>query len=313
MRRSVLLLVVLGLAACGSPSVEGGGDGGLHKRDGGAGAGDTGDDIILTPPDASAPRADTGWVDPCPPEAKVVYVVDSDDTFSSFDPAKLKTGGDPFKDLGKLDCPAGSATPFSMSIDRKAVAWVLYGDGQLFTVNTSTLVCTKAVYTPRSDLKLFGMGFVSNSPGSQDETLFVAGGPTVSDVSSTLAKMQVAPALQLVDIGTVAGSPELTGTGDGNLWGFFPSATTPKVSQIDKTKGSDLKTFPASSISGDPSAWAFAFWGGDFYIFLKRDSDSSTKVHKMSSKDGTLTTPLPNTGRRIVGAGVSTCAPTEPT
>ena len=311
MRRTVLLLVGLGLAACGSSTPEGARDGGF-KPDTGSTV-DGGDDIILVPPDASTPKVDGGWVDPCPPEAKLVYVVDSNDTFSSFDPKALKTGGNPFKDLGQLDCPAGGASPFSMSIDRKAVAWVLYNDGQVFTVNTTTLACAATGYTPRSDLKLFGMGYVSNSPGSLDETLFVAGGPSVSTVSSKLARMQLVPSMQLFDLGTVAGSPELTGTGDGNLWGFFPDATNPRVSQIDKASGADLKTFPASSIAGDPAAWAFAFWGGDFFIFLKRDADSSTQVHRMSSKDGTLTTPLPDTGRRIVGAGVSTCAPTEPT
>ncbi|HEY3450147.1 MAG TPA: hypothetical protein VGK67_27585 [Myxococcales bacterium] len=310
MRRTVLLLVGLGLAACGSTVADGGRDGGF-KRD--TGGGDAGDDIVLVRPDASTPKPDTGWVDPCPPEAKLIYVVDTDDTFSSFDPKLLKTGGDPFHDLGTLNCPAGSATPFSMSVDRKAVAWVLYNDGQVFTVNTTTLACSPTSYTVRPDLKLFGMGFVSNSPGSLEETLFVAGGAAVSTTSSTLARMQLVPSMKLFDLGTVAGSPELTGTGDGNLWGFFPNKDSPKVSQIDKTTGGDLKTFTASAIAGDPSAWAFAFWGGDFFIFLKRDADSSTQVHQMSSKTGTLTTPLPDTGRRIVGAGVSTCAPTDPT
>jgi hypothetical protein len=58
-----------------------------------------------------------------------------------------------------------------------------------------------------------------------------------------------------------------------------------------------------------PSAWAFAFWGGDYYIFLEGDADfSGTNVWKMTST-GTVTKYIPDTGMRIVGAGVSTCAP----
>ena len=60
---------------------------------------------------------------------------------------------------------------------------------------------------------------------------------------------------------------------------------------------------------GAPLAWAFAFWGGRFWIFLKRDSDASTYVYAMDATTGALTTALSNTGRTIVGAGVSTCAP----
>lgn len=310
---SFMAILALGLAACGEPAVVGGDAGGAGRRDGGGSGGQDGGDIVIVSPDAGATgQADAGWVDPCPPEAKLIYLVDSDDTFSSFDPVKLKAGGEPFHDLGTLNCPAGSATPFSMSVDRQATAWVLYGDGRVFKVNTSTLACTATGYTPRPSLKLFGMGFVADAPGSLQETLFVAGGVSPGAGTSTLATMQLVPSMSLTDIGTIDGSPELTGTGDGKLWGFFPDLNPPKVSQIDKATGDDLTSFTAPAIAGDPSAWAFAFWGGDFYIFLKRSTESSTSVHQMSSKDGTLTTPLPNTGRRIVGAGVSTCAPVGP-
>lgn len=313
MRRTVLALAVLalatGLAACGESTV-----GGDYDAGPGGGRRDAGDggEIILVPPDAGGPQGDTGWVDPCPPEAKLVYTVDSDNTFSSFDPKALKTSGSPWHDLGTLNCPAGGAAPFSMSVDRSATAWILFDDGALFKVSTASLACTKTAYTPKTGLELFGMGFVSDAPGSLMEKLYIAGSPDPGSGASTLATLDTA-SLTVKTLGTFSGSPELTGTGDAKLWGFFPDLNPPKVAQLDKTTGKDLTGFSAPGIAGTPRAWAFAFWGGDFFIFLERSTDSSTSVHRMSSKDGTLTTPLPNTGRRIVGAGVSTCAPIDPT
>jgi hypothetical protein len=154
------------------------------------------------------------------------------------------------------------------------------------------------------------MGFASNSAGSNDETLFIAGGASgmAGAGSSTLATLDLAT-FNAAPLGTIQLWPELTGTGDAMLWGFFPSSGTPKVSRLDKTNGADLKVFMAPTLAGTPAAWAFAFWGGDFWIFLKKSGDASTNVYRMRSSDGSVTVAVPNTGRTIVGAGVSTCAP----
>src|SRR5262245_57082217 len=64
----------------------------------------------------------SGNQDGCSDAAKLVYVVDSNNKLSSFDPSN-KT----FKDLGTLNCPAANgAQPFSMGVDRNATAYVLY-------------------------------------------------------------------------------------------------------------------------------------------------------------------------------------------
>ena len=55
--------------------------------------------------------------------------------------------------------------------------------------------------------------------------------------------------------------------------------------------------------------FAFAFWGGDFYIFLQRVNDDSTNVYRLSRDFRVFETALGNTKRHIVGAGVSSCAP----
>jgi hypothetical protein len=107
------------------------------------------------------------------------------------------------------------------------------------------------------------------------------------------------------------GRPELTGTGDANLWAFFPEASNPRISQIDKSTGAESGTIALPTLKGMPRAWAFAFWGGDYWVFLKKDSEQTTTVYHVKGADGSVTSwKIPNLS--IVGAGVSTCAPTVP-
>jgi hypothetical protein len=67
-------------------------------------------------------------------------------------------------------------------------------------------------------------------------------------------------------------------------------------------------TYPLS-IAGMPTAWAFALWGGDFWVFLMKGLESSTTVYQYDSNTGALKSMMQASGRTIVGAGVSTCAP----
>ncbi len=250
---------------------------------------------------------DGGTAGACSDEAKLVYVVDSNNDFLSFKPDTLT-----FTKIGTLNCPTFGGTPYSMGIDRTPTAWVLYSTGEVFKVSTANASCEATSFVmDQKGFHTFGMGFASNTSGSSDETLYVAGGLQFVDGSPASFGTLAFPALSIAKTGSVAGWPELTGTGEGKLWGFFPSATvTPKVSEIDKSTGASGTSFSLPSLSGTPSSWAFAFWGGDFFLFLQRQQDTSTNVYRVKGGTGTLSTALSNTGRNIVGAGVSTCAPT---
>ncbi len=63
-------------------------------------------------------------------------------------------------------------------------------------------------------------------------------------------------------------------------------------------------------LAGMPTAWAFASWGGDFFIFLMKDLEASTTVYQIDGATGAMKGQTSAAGRTIVGAGVSTCAPT---
>ena len=55
------------------------------------------------------------------------------------------------------------------------------------------------------------------------------------------------------------------------------------------------------------SNFAFAFWGGDFWLFV--GPGTSTDVFQYAPSTG-MTTKVETESFEVVGAGVSTCAPT---
>ena len=62
---------------------------------------------------------------------------------------------------------------------------------------------------------------------------------------------------------------------------------------------------------GDIDTFAFAAWGGEFWLFVRTyGMGSSTDVYRVTA-DGTLSRVLEDVGFDVVGAGVSTCAPSD--
>ena len=68
----------------------------------------------------------------CIEASQWIYTVDTNGVFSRFDPTTLT-----YNIISWLSCPT-NYSPNSMAVDQNAVAWVAYGDGNLFEVNTST-------------------------------------------------------------------------------------------------------------------------------------------------------------------------------
>jgi hypothetical protein len=261
----------------------------------------------------------------------LVYVVDEQNHFMSFDPRKLP--GDPLTIIGTLNCPnngtsiqqpaGGAAMPFSMSVDRDGVAWVLYTTGELFNVSLQNAACTKANNTiSASNMHLFGMGFSTDTPGANTEKLFLAGG----QFNAATSPRQLAyddthnNNLTPVVVNTIAAAsdyaPELTGTNEAKLYGFFPRINTPAyVQEINKTDGSAVGTtwnLGTTGLGGNIRDWAFAQWGGTFYVFVTTEdipgSPNST-IRAINRTTNAYSIVKQNLPYNIDGAGVSTCAP----
>jgi hypothetical protein len=299
---------VIAVSACGARS-------GLRVDEAVEGAGpdveDAGPDVADAP---DAPMLPDVVVPDCVDAGiTYIYLISSQNELIRFYPPDLS-----ITTIGTISCPTTTpANPFSMAVDRKGIAYVLFENGELFRVSTLTAICTATTYVSNSDLfpTAFGMGFSANK-ADQGETLFIAG--TTTQGSGLTSRLGVINTENFaVSVGAQLsqdiGDPELTGTGDSRLFGFAPSDPfMPHFAEIDKATSKvlsdEILDLQLNSIAG----WAFAAWGGDFYIFTSELHEGPSSIHRYTP-GGSLSPPLVKQldGLNIVGAGVSTCAPSE--
>jgi hypothetical protein len=287
----------------------------------------------LPPIDASPPRP------PACIEAgasgTLIYVITQQSDLWSFYPPSLS-----FHKIGHINCPAPDGnTPFSMAVDQAGTAYVVYsaptlanlspgpGDGALFRVSTATAQCEPTTFVPgQQGFQTFGMGYSQNSTGT-GETLYIAS-DEAAGVPSRLGSIDTTR-FAVHTVGPFPSrvtSAELTGTGAGDLFAFYslnPSPNGPQgsgppsaIGQIDKATGALLSETRLPSVA-QGCAWAFAFWGGDFYLFTAPTTGMCISgapplsvVTRFRPSDGSLL-PITKLGEEIVGAGVSTCAPQQ--
>jgi hypothetical protein len=303
------------LAACSATTNVG--FGGNSTGAGGAGTGSSSSDINLGGGIVGTGGSTTG--NDCSAASQLVYVLSTDDGIYSFDPPSKQ-----FNLVAQLNCDTtGQLTPNSMAIDRNAVAWINYvapddSSGVVYRFDLTTKKCEKApAVTLDYGWTRLGMGFSTDAAGSTNETLFVAGtADQLTGVGPGLGKLNMANH-QVVPIGDFASplsgqSAELTGTGDGRLFGFFTSSPV-EVAQIAKTASGGVVAITKEKkvTSTPPLAWAFSFWGGSFYLYMS-DGTSNSTVTKFDPSANTLNPSYATAPFIIVGAGVSTCAPLTP-
>jgi hypothetical protein len=233
--------------------------------------------------------------------ATLVYVITDANELYSFYPPTLA-----FTDIGTVTCPSKSS-PFSMAVNRLGVAYSVFQDGNLFQVSTANAACTATTYVPdQQGFMTFGMGYAGQPDGG--DTLYVAEGHYTGN-SKGLGSIDTT-SFDLSFIGPF--SPpltqcELTGTGDGRLFAFcLPSGTSGStLAEIDPTNANVIAA-DTLTVGGPNDSFAYAFWGGEFWIFTAPGSTSTVTEYNPVTTVETAVTSLP---AAIVGAGVSTCAP----
>lgn len=312
------LFLGLGFAIGCDATSDNNGFGGSGPGPGSSGAG--GDGGSLFP--GTGGSGSGGFGSGCSEAAKLIYVLSDANDLYSFRPDQKQ-----FTKIGKLGCQT-AMQPNSMAVDREAVAWVNYvqfdglsGDtaGSLFKVSTFDASCQSTGMALPYNWYRVGMGFSSDAAGGDSETLYLTGTDNLGSGSPGLGRFDMG-STSLVPIGEFSGAlngenAELTGTGDGRLFGFFTTSPV-QVGELNKGNGSIVGATPLPPVE-DPTAWAFSFWGGDFYLYTAPDQglypNRTTNVTRYRPSDGSIdTTYMVNIGFRIVGAGVSTCAPLEP-
>jgi hypothetical protein len=281
---------------------------------------DAGPDIAIV--DSSPPREEDAAIveeDALPPidvrpppndcpdaGSTLVYVISENNTLYSFYPptATFSTV------IGNIACPS-SSMPFSMAVARNGIAYIIFNDGELFEVDTqaATLPCraTGFVMGQGGFAPRFGMGFSRDAVGP-GETLYVASGSNgMTGGPNQLGRIDT-NALQLTVVGNLTPSiddTELTGTGAGDLFGFYATLNGSEIAQIDKANAQVTGYAPLPGIL-QGSGWAFAYWGGDFYTFTAPSGNTVVTRYRPSDQSIVQVATIPDI---IVGAGVSTCAP----
>ena len=251
----------------------------------------------------------------------------------SFDPETLA-----FTPVQDVVCPDTEADWLvsTMAVDRNRRAWVLWvgefvgGDDvvtrRLDAINLDTGECETAVgefpITMHASSPM-GMAFVSDAEGSNSEALFFADhGTYLYGLGDTepVARWYDGPE------GRTFSGVELTGTGAGSIFTIIMNYTGPfdhdctaknpcfptvRVAETMKVGQPGMFGFDPPGVESfalDPGGFAFAHWGGHFFIFLSRffgptlvyDYDPVAQTAELVVDDG------PDA---ILGAGVSTCAP----
>jgi hypothetical protein len=250
----------------------------------------------------------------CALGTELVYVWAQNGNIYSFDPPS-KT----FTFVATPDCQA--ATPNSMAIDRNLVAWLNYlspgassPNDYIYKFDLKTKVgCQASGITIPAGFTQLGMGFSADTPGGSAETLYVDGIGGAGLAKVNMANKTITP------IGTFSNDPnlsgqscELTGTGNALLFGYFTTSPYVRVAQLDKTNANATSDTQLKGFT-PPSDWAFSFWGGDFYLYAypnaSKTPTSSVFQYIPNSKALNLAY-VANVNFIIIGAGVSTCAPT---
>jgi hypothetical protein len=261
----------------------------------------------------------------CAAGAEDIYVIDDRSRLLRFTPAGERHT---FTELGALDCPAGpawpswagGAHPFSMSVDRQGNAWVLYSSGELFRVPVADPArCTLTSFAPgRAGFEIFGMGFAATGRDGP-ERLYVAGGRAAASSGAAGARLGVLEAQtgELRPIGDLSPGehwPELSGTGAGELYAYYPGVQGENLVLLDRDSGRSARRWNLAGLQGQATAWAFAHWGGRFYLFTsvsRAGGGDQTEVRRFDPMTGDGRVVARDVPYRIVGAGVSTCAPVQ--
>jgi hypothetical protein len=269
---------------------------------------ETADTETETETDTETETTDTGMeICECADNTDLIYVLSDNGQLYSFDPLNNQFA----LITNNLGCPQNQA--FSMSVDRNGIAHVMFQNDDIYTIDVNNPnMCLDPMYQPgQLGFNKFGMGFVSNNEFDPCDKLYAhswngQGGFTEGPNTGRMGRLDP-ETLTMEEIGFINyNGGELTGTGDGRLFAF--AGAPAKLVEYDKETAQVLATEQLNM--NLTNAFAFAFYGGDFYLFTEGNNPTFSKVtHYDYDDDKSLTTVVMQAPIRIVGAGVSTCVP----
>lgn len=240
-----------------------------------------------------------------PEECLAIYVVTKQRQLLAFKPQKNE-----FEPLGRLECPAFGATPFSMAVARTGHADVLHTDGRIYRVGLDSLECKRTRFQRNQPpgFRLFGMAYGADD-SDDGESLYVA---EISFQRPSKGLGRIAGE-HLEYVGRFSETPglaiELTPTGDGPLFGFFLNEPGPGGTLVEiDTDSAEIVSSTPLNVGTDSPSLAVSWWGGFFFIFTSGKGQTNVSRYDPATR---IATPVGKLDQMVVGAGVSTCAPME--
>jgi hypothetical protein len=281
---------------------------------GGGGPGLLGLDVDLRPKGYAWKPSGAWGPEACSEPMQSIYAVTNYGFMVEFNPVTKD-----FRTLGRLWCPgADSSFAISMAVGQDGVARVLFGDSSVQNVDLRTGTCLPSGVVGAHPFSTFGMAYAADPSSPTGESLFVRHVKPFDDglghEERKLGRVDFdAKTIHPIGDGEGADS-DLSGTGDGRLYGFIKSPTVggaASIAEYDTHTGEalNLSTLEGVTIG---EAWAVAMWGGALWLFAN-EPGTTTRVYRHEPATGLTTLEVADAGMHIVGAGVSTCAPTSTT
>ena len=229
-----------------------------------------------------------------------IYLITSQNTLLAFYPPTSN-----FTTVGPINCPgANGQTPFSMGVERTGIAYSVFTDGRLFRLSTANASCQATPFiTNQQGYSTFGMGYSGDQVSEQLYVSDNAGGKGLATIDTNNFKLSFVGAFQP----SLPQRCEMTGTSNDELFAYCinTQGSGGVVAQINRHTAQVVGA-TAVKVGTNSDAFAFAYWGGDFYMFNSPGGATTVTRFDPVTKAETVVATHPST---IVGAGVSTCAP----
>jgi hypothetical protein len=240
----------------------------------------------------TAPDAPVDATASCDAGMLTAYLWSMSGTLYTFDPASLAT-----QSLGTVACPA-SGQPWTLSVTRNGLAYMIYEDWRIYRVDLSTLACTPTPYVP-FQLGFTGSEAIAVSRDQGPERLYVYG----SNGAPTLAVTDFTNFV-LSPVGPIAPNPmafpvDMQGDAKGHLFALTADGT---FVEIDAATATVLARTSTTFFAG--GAWAIMVYGSQIYFF----GGGSGNVSRYDPTTQQVT-PLGAVNDAIVGASAAPCEP----
>ena len=258
-----------------------------------------------------------GLPEGCVDAALGIYLIDQQKGLHVFDPRSAEGGkGATIRDLGRV-CP-DAKEPNSMALDRSATAWISTVEGSIYKVDTQTLTCEKSAYNPvETGWRIFGMAFSTDVNDPSTEILYLSDtgctGPGACGRGAALGALDL-HTMKLTMLGKYNKGysgymGDITGTGDGRLYGFFSKGYgAPTLARIRKRTGEIMSERDQRGLSIN-GAFCISFSDGYWYMLTQVAGSTSKLTRFKQQGDDHPTVLKEQLGFNVVGAGTSTCQP----